>query len=133
MPYVPTIQDLDLPIEQLLKLADEQKKWDRCEHTYVIDIIKLLHGRKWGMRKQDLDDQLLEKRRADGEPIPKEFAKTVQSILNSYTSQSRIFEGAQKGPEDDLFYSPKGKGSGTWALRSDRAREWLKRKIGTEL
>src|SRR6516165_8697432 len=107
MPYVPTIQDLDLPIEQLLKLADEQKKWDR-EHTYVIDIIKLLHGRKWGMRKQDLDDQLLEKRRADGEPIPKEFAKTVQSILNSYTSQSRIFEGAQKGPEDDLFYSPKG-------------------------
>ena len=37
MPYVPTIQDLDLPIEQLLKLADEQKKWDR-EHTYVIDI-----------------------------------------------------------------------------------------------
>jgi hypothetical protein len=135
MAFVPTLDDLDLDIDELLKLVERheaKKKWDR-EHTYVIDIIKLLHGRKWGVRKVDLDDQLLEKRTADSEPIPKEFAKTIQSVLNNYTSQSSVFRNAGKEPQEDLFYSPKGKGSGTWALHDERARAWLKRKIAAEL
>jgi hypothetical protein len=28
--------------------------------------------------------------------------------------------------EDELFYSPKGKHSGTWALNRDKAAAWLK-------
>ena len=106
-----------------------KKKWDK-QHTYVIDIIKVLHGRKFYITKAALDDSVLEKRRADGEPIPPSFIATTQNILNNYTSQSEVFRKAGKGPEDDLFYSPQGKGSGTWALHQERAQQWLKRKVG---
>jgi hypothetical protein len=130
-----TIEELFDGTEDIAKLIEEiefKKKWDR-EHTYVIDIIKLLHGRKFGVRKIDLDDQLLEKRTADGERIPKKFAETTQSVLNNYTSQSLVFQKAGKGPEDDLFYSPKGKNTGVWAVHADRVRAWLRRKINQPL
>jgi hypothetical protein len=127
------IRDLDL--DQLfdwIEKNEAKKKWDK-EHTYVIDIIKILNGRKWGVRKVDLDGAVHEKRFTDGEPMPKKFPETIQSVLNNYTSQSLVFQKAGKGTEDDLFYSPKGKGSGTWALHTDRANAWLKRKIGKDL
>jgi hypothetical protein len=40
-------------------------------------------------------------------------------------------EGAK--PEDDLFYSPKGKFSGIWAVQRDRAVTWLKRRSFPEV
>ncbi|HEX4077789.1 MAG TPA: hypothetical protein VHX61_02800 [Rhizomicrobium sp.] len=65
--------------------------------------------------------------------MPKKFRETVQSALNQYTSQSNVFHTKGAKPEDDLFYSPKGKRSGTWALRSrEAAVAWLeKRKLAT--
>ena len=131
----PTLEELSIELEELVRIAEEiqaEKKWDK-EHTYVVDIIKILHGRKFGVRKLDLDDALREKRSADGEPIPKTFDKAVQSVLNQYTSQSAEFRKKGRAPRDDLFYSPKGKFSGTWAVRTERARDWLKRKIGRDL
>jgi hypothetical protein len=80
-----------------------------------------LHG-QIGIRKMDLDAALREKRVADKEPIPKAFDKTVQSVLNQHTSQSKVFRKKNKRANDDLFYSPKGKHSGTWALRGEIAR-----------
>ena len=121
--------------DELFREIDERqakKKWDR-EHTYVVDIIRILHGRKFGVRKADLDDALLQKRRTDGEPIPQKFAETTQSVLNTYTSQSLVFQSAKRSPDDNLFYSPRGKGSGTWALHTERAKMWLKRKLALEL
>src|SRR5262249_11275433 len=133
MAYIPTAEDLSLSLDELLEQWEKtqaKQKWDK-EHTFVIDIIKILHGRKFGIRKMDLDAELRQKRDADGEPRPKAFDKAVQSVLNQYTSQSAEFRKKNRGPEDDLFYSPKGKFSGTWALRSDeRARDWIKKKIG---
>jgi hypothetical protein len=124
--------ELDLWLEEYFEKHFAKKAWDK-EHTYVIDIIKILHGRKWGVRKVDLDAALHEKRFADGEPIPKTFEKAIQSVLNQYTSQSNEFKKKNKLPEDDLFYSPKGKFSGTWAVHEQRALAWLKKKIGKDL
>jgi hypothetical protein len=124
--------ELDKLLEEWLEEHRAKKEWDK-EHTYVIDMIKILHGRKWGVRKVDLDAQLLEKRTADGEPIPRHFDRAVQSVLNQYSSQSAEFRKKKRGPEDDLFYSPKGKFSGTWAVHSERAVAWLKRKIAKDL
>jgi hypothetical protein len=62
-------------------------------------------------------------RHADHLPTPKAFTETVQSTLNHHTSQSKVWD---KNPENDLFYSPKGKGSGTWAVHQDKAIAWLK-------
>jgi 7,8-dihydro-6-hydroxymethylpterin-pyrophosphokinase len=128
----------EMTLDDLLQYLDdyekslEKRKHDK-EHTYVLDIIRILHGRKWGIRKADLDSMVYEKRFADGEPMPREFGKTIQSVLNSYTSQSSVFQKAGRSQDDDLFYSPKGKGSGTWAVHSERAKAWVKRKIKQEL
>jgi len=62
-----------------------------------------------------------------GLPMPIKFEATVRSILYNHTSQSVEWKKPGAKPADDLFYSPKGKRSGTWALRSrERAVEWLK-------
>ena len=91
-PEEPTFEEVDDELADLVRVADRikaEKKWDK-EHTYVIDIIRILHGRI-GIRKMDLDAALREKRVADQEPIPKAFDKTVQSVLNQHTSQSKVF------------------------------------------
>ena len=134
-PEEPSFEEVGDELADLVRVADRikaEQKWDK-EHTYVIDIIRILHG-QIGIRKMDLDAALREKRVADQEPIPKAFDKTVQSVLNQHTSQSKVFRKKNKRANDDLFYSPKGKHSGTWALRSnERARKWVKRKIGKVL
>ena len=134
-PEEPSFEEVGHELADLVRVANRikaEQKWDK-EHTYVIDIIRILQG-QIGIRKMDLDAALREKRVADQEPIPKAFDKTVQSVLNQHTSQSKVFRKKNKRANDDLFYSPKGKHSGTWALRSDeRARNWVKRKIGEVL
>jgi hypothetical protein len=126
--------DVDFWNKLFREIEERQAKqaWDH-EHTYVIDIIRILHGRTFGMRKVDLDHALKEKRFADKEPIPRTFEKVVQNVLNNYTSQSNTFRKAKRGPEDDLFYSPRGKRSGTWAVHTERAKAWLKRKLALDL
>lgn len=57
--------------------------------------------------------------------MPKEFERTVQSCLNQHTSQSGVWKSAGGDPKQDLFYSPDGKGSGTWAVHRARALAWL--------
>ena len=72
-----------------------------------------VHHQVWTLRKpKDL-------------PMPKKFEQTVQSAFNHHSAQSSVFKS---GPEDDLFYSPGGKGSGYWAVHRDKAEAWLRRK-----
>ena len=52
----------------------------------------------------------------------------VQSAFNQYCSQSLVFRKRGGQPEEELFYSVGGKGSGIWAVRRDGAREWLTKK-----
>jgi len=59
--------------------------------TYVRDIIRILHGRKAGMSKTDLDRAVLGLRQNRGQRIPKYFDRAVQSVLNHFTSQSIQF------------------------------------------
>jgi hypothetical protein len=123
-----TLDDLEhIDIEELFRAVDEADalRKVRKDRPWGRDIIKVL----WEVRPWMSMDQLTRKlwtlRNPSGLPMPKAFKETVQSALNQHTSQSQVF--ARRGkPEDDLFYSPKGKGSGTWAVHRDRAVAWLK-------
>jgi hypothetical protein len=67
------------------------------------------------MSKAMLDQHLLWTIRGpSGLPMPRRFPETTQSCLNQHTPKSLPFFGK---PGDDLFYSPEGKSSGTWAVR----------------
>ena len=132
------MRDPGLP--SILGTADDQgewsrrhrakKEWDR-QHTYVIDMIKVLLGRKYGMRNVDFHAAVWAKRHASGEPMPKKFGATIESVLNQYSSQRAVFRMKGRTAEDDLFFSP---ARGKWMLYSDdRARQWFRRKTGEDL
>jgi hypothetical protein len=129
MPKSKTSIDIDIFGEEHREEADKaiaeynKLKTLREDRPWVRDIIRVLWNRS-STSMQQLTDELWAMRKPVGLPMPREFKKTVQSFLNQHTSQSTQWSGKTK---DDLFYSPKGKSSGTWAVRHDRAAAWLKR------
>jgi hypothetical protein len=117
--------DVDAYLRQVE--AAEKLKTLRRERPWVYDIIRVLWSRRAALHMNVLEQELWTIRNPTL-PMPKEFRKTIQSALNRYSSQSDIFLKQTRTPEDDLFYSPEGKGSGAWAVRHDRAISWLQRK-----
>jgi hypothetical protein len=122
-----TLEELEKALADFDVGAYFAAKQARRERPWVRDIIAVLYPRPNGIRIERLVDELWAMREKSL-PMPEKFRDTVQSRLNHYTSQSLIFSGRNAGPEDDLFYSPQGKGSGTWAVHRERAIAWLKRK-----
>ncbi len=101
----------------------------RKERPWTFDIIRVLWGYRVGssgMRMVNLVSALWHIREPSGLNIPKAFTKTVQSTLNQHTAQSSVWKNHGAKPEDDLFYSPLGKRSGTWAVHRERALDWIK-------
>ncbi|HML07295.1 MAG TPA: hypothetical protein VK430_04090 [Xanthobacteraceae bacterium] len=104
-------------------LAFEKAKKLRRERPWVRDIIRVLWGAsRAGISMDQLVRSLWEMRKPSGLNMPSRFRKTVQSFLNQHTAQSTQWNGR---PESNLFYSPQGKGSGTWAVHQERAAAWL--------
>ncbi len=102
------ISAAEINLDELLRWYEEhqaKKEWDK-EHTYLIDIIKILHGRKWGVRKVDLDGTVYEKRFTDGEPMPKKFSETIQSVLNNYVRGRRMICSIHQGQRLEDMGSP---------------------------
>jgi hypothetical protein len=99
-----------------------EKKKLREDRPWVYDIIRVLWGSQSHRSMQALCRDLWHIRNPSSLPMPKQFERTVQSAINAHTSQSSRWNGK---PENDLFYSPEGKGSGTWAVHRDRAVAWL--------
>ena len=120
----------DIDYDEFLRQIGEaiEKSHLRKERPWVYDIVRVLWGHRssQGMRIEVLARELWHLREPSGLNVPKEFGKTVQSVLNQHTSQSSVWAGLGARSEDDLFYSPQGKRSGTWAVHRDRAAAWLK-------
>lgn len=96
----------------------------RKSHPWVRDIIRVLWGfGEAGTTTARLVEELWSLRNPSGLPMPKKFRATVQSAINSHTSQSRLFRRLKRPTSDDLFYSPKGRG--TWAVHRAKATTWL--------
>ncbi len=118
-------------LKQALSAWDSSAYWARKrarrEHPWMRDLIAILYPRPNGLTMEQLLREL-EVIREKALPMPKKLRETVQSILNNYTSQSAIFQKRLAPVDDDIFYSPEGKGSGTWAVNRDRAVVWLSRK-----
>src|SRR5262245_45592392 len=123
-------ESIDEWIEKLLLHTQAKKaaKKQRQEHPYVLYLIKVLWPYRYGLRRADVIERIWALREPKGLPMPKNFGETIQSSFNHHTSQSAEFIKRGTGSEEDLFFSPKGKGSGIWAVHPDRAEAWLKRK-----
>ena len=83
------------------------------KRAWTADVIRVLTGTSTYMTMNQLTRRLWELRNHSGLNMPKAFTETVQSTLNHHTSQSKVWKKNGSRPEDDLFYSPRGKGSGS--------------------
>jgi hypothetical protein len=107
------------------ELADLVRQWDeeydrkklRRERPWTGDIIRVLWDVQPWIFMSQLMRRLWELRNPSGLLMPERFEKTIQSS---------VWRSNGAKPEDDLFYSPKGKRSGTWAVHREKAVAWLK-------
>lgn len=94
----------------------------------VEEIIQLLFNCPTGLHIDQLEEALWKARQPEN-PVPKHFRASIYGMLSLYTSQSLAFRKKGKTEAQDLFFSPEGKGSGTWAVHRERAQAWLRRRI----
>jgi hypothetical protein len=113
-------------LEELQQKAESKKI--RRENPYVLDLIKVLWRYKAGFGRTYVIDRIWELRQSKDLPMPKTFESTVQSAFNSHCEDSTVFRKRDVGPEQALFYSVGGKGSGRWAVHHQRAKEWVSKK-----
>ncbi|WP_395019809.1 hypothetical protein [Dongia sp.] len=117
----------DLDLDAFFKEWDEQYarqkqlKKLRKERPWTYEIIRVLYGRPNGSDLQHLYRDVWAIRYSVDLPKPKEYEATVRSCINHHTRQSSRWNGKA---EDDLFYSPRGRGS--WAVHHERAAAWLR-------
>lgn len=102
----------------------------RQRHPYVDDLIRVLLPYPDGLRRALVLRELGKQRKQDGLPIPPSFETAVQSSYNHHCEESDVFRKRAAPPEEGLFHSPGGKGSGRWAVHRGRALAWLKARLG---
>lgn len=83
-------------------------------------------GRPNGLSRQMVLHDLERQRKKDGLPIPESFEEAVQSSYNQHSIDSVVFRKRNLPDTEAIFYAPGGKGSGRWALNTERAIAWLK-------
>lgn len=123
--------ELDHWLERVLRefQAKEAAKELRRQHPYLIDLIEVLQPYSHGLSRQIVLHTLEKRRQLDGLQIPPKFEEAVQSVYNRHCVDSLVFTKRKAPLSEGLFHSPGGKGSGTWAVHSERAAAWLTTKI----
>ncbi len=118
-------------LEQALREleAKEAAKELRRQHPYLMDLIEVLQPYPRGLSRQIVLHTLEKRRQRDGLPIPPKFEQAVQSVYNRHCVDSLVFIKRKTPLSEGLFHSPGGKGSGTWAVHSERAAAWLRTKL----
>lgn len=125
----------ELNIDELLRWYDEHlaAKKLRAENPQVRDLIEVLLPHTKGLGRTWVIDAIERRRRAKGFIIPPKFENSIQSAYNQHSVDSSVWKNKGSLPHDGLFFSPDGKGSGKWAVYPDRAADWLRSKLSSEM
>jgi hypothetical protein len=125
-------EPFDEKLDEIFRGIEQQEAVRRLRenHPYLLDLMEVLrpHGPR-GLARSIVLHTLERDRRTNGLPMPEKFEEAVQSVYNRYCVDSAVFKKRKVRPSDGLFYSPRGKGSGVWAVHLDRATEWLSARL----
>lgn len=116
--------------EEFLRSCEVQsaKNKLKIENPWVLDLIRVLWPyNRFGLRRVDVIDRIRQMRRPKG-LLPKKSESAIQSAFNRYSEDSLVFQKSGMLSDEAIFFSPKGKGSGIWAVHRDRAEAWLRKK-----
>ncbi len=119
-----TAKEMQRLLRQFDHAHSEKNKRPRKQRPWIRDIIAVLAPHPNGLSMSQLLAALWAMR-GPALPMPEPFINTLQNRLSRYTAQSNMFWHKNPQPENNLFYSPGGKGSGTWALHRDKVADWL--------
>ena len=113
-----------------LRIKQEISK-KRKGHSMVEDLKSILwpHG-EVGLDISEVLKRLRRLRTEEGLPIPDKFDAGVRSAYNQHCVGYAAFEKRGLPPSKAPFHSPRGKGSGIWAI-NPRYEGWLMgKKLG---
>jgi len=116
-------REVNIPVEFMVDYAPPRPISNKI---WLREMIRILSSRLLGMHVEQLELAVWASR-YPATPMPKRFHKLIQIILSQHSAQSVVFHQRKGRAADDLFYSPAGKGSGTWAVHKAKAEAWLKR------
>jgi hypothetical protein len=109
--------------------ALHKKRRLKFDNPYVADMIEILRPfKESGLHRREITKRLAQMRAGKEIPLAIEMDKSVQSSLQRHSSAYAGFKKRNAPLSDDLFYPSRGFGAGWWAVRLDRATEWLKTK-----
>lgn len=119
---------MDSEVEELLRELDDYvaARTLRLENRYVLDLIAILYPHKNGLPRRQVINTMWKRRGQKGVNMPKAFDETIQAAFQAYAGDYAAFKARHAKVEDDLFWPPRGKGAGQWAVRQDRADAWLR-------
>lgn len=109
--------------------AKEAAKELRRQRPYLMDLIEVLQPYPRGLSRQMVLHNLEKRRQRNGLRIPPKFEEAVQSVYNRHCVDSLVFIKRKARLSEGLFHSPGGKGSGIWAVHSERAAAWFTTKL----
>jgi hypothetical protein len=104
--------------------AEHSQPVVKTKKVSVEELVRLLLAKPTGLHIEQLEE-ILWKMRQPNVPAPKGFRAVIYRTLSRYSSQSALFRQNRRAPGQDLFFSPDGKGSGTWAVHRSKAEAWL--------
>ena len=102
-------------------------------NRYVAGLIRILLQYPDGKHRLAVIDELEillkdeSRRRIDGWTVPDKFEQSVQRSFQEWGEGYAAFRERDLPDSEALFYPPRGKSAGYWAVYPDRGRRWLER------
>ncbi len=113
-------------LEELIQWADARQL--RLDNPYVLDLVRILYPHERGLPRRQVINTIWQKRCTKGLNMPDAFDEAVQSSFQAYAGEYATFKRQKRSVSEDLFFAPRGKGAGWWAVRRDKAQAWLESK-----